>query len=74
VLADCVLSIPRGIGLAVTRLLLEKFKVAVVAISRTESSELQQLAQAHGQALLHFSCDVSVSTSPVVSSLSLRAG
>ncbi|KAI0773445.1 short-chain dehydrogenase [Irpex lacteus] len=48
----------KGIGLAVTKLLLEKFGTAVVAISRSESPELQQLAQAHGQALLHFKCDV----------------
>ena len=30
-----------------TKLLLEKFQAAVLAISRTESSELQELAQAH---------------------------
>ncbi|KAI0702898.1 short-chain dehydrogenase [Cytidiella melzeri] len=48
----------KGIGLAVTRLLLEKFRTTVVAISRTESPELQELAQAHGQAFQHYKCDV----------------
>ncbi|KAI0347254.1 short-chain dehydrogenase [Trametopsis cervina] len=48
----------KGLGLAVTKLLLQKFGVCVVAISRTESPGLQELAQAHGQALLHYKCDV----------------
>ena len=60
--------IPRGIGLAITKLLLEKFRTSVVAISRTESPELTQLAQAHGQAFQHYKCDVSVHELPRSSS------
>ena len=65
--------LPRGLGLAITKLLLEKFRTAVVALSRSETPELLQLAEAHGQALLHFKCDVSVISS-ITSTLCAHIG
>ncbi|TCD68187.1 hypothetical protein EIP91_011358 [Steccherinum ochraceum] len=48
----------KGIGLAVTRLLLDKFGANVVAISRTTTPELSQLHQSHAKSLLIHECDV----------------
>lgn len=47
----------RGIGLAVTRLLLSKFHANVVAISRSSTPELEALKSS---ALLHIQCDMLV--------------
>jgi len=48
----------RGIGLAVTSLLLEKFKATVIAISRTRSAEFDALASAHSETLQSIQCDI----------------
>ncbi|EKM59219.1 uncharacterized protein PHACADRAFT_205397 [Phanerochaete carnosa HHB-10118-sp] len=48
----------KGLGLAVTKLLLEKFGSIVVAIARTRTPELQTLSLAHGSALLFVELDV----------------
>ena len=51
-------SVYRGIGLAVTRHLLRKFNVNVVAISRSRTPELLELSS---ESLLIVNCDMSVS-------------
>ncbi|KAI0081735.1 short-chain dehydrogenase [Panus rudis PR-1116 ss-1] len=48
----------KGIGLAVTRLLLTEFEAIVVALSRTRSPELLELRASHSSALLSVECDV----------------
>jgi len=45
------LTIFRGIGLAVTRSLLEEHSARVVTLLRTRTPELNQLVQEHHQAL-----------------------
>jgi NAD(P)-dependent dehydrogenase (short-subunit alcohol dehydrogenase family) len=47
----------RGIGLAVTRILLRKFNANVVALSRSRTPELTKLSS---KSLLIVECDVSV--------------
>jgi NAD(P)-dependent dehydrogenase (short-subunit alcohol dehydrogenase family) len=47
----------RGIGLAVTKILLQEFDAAVVAISRTETPELSELKAKHSSLLVNL-CDV----------------
>ncbi|EIW82138.1 short-chain dehydrogenase [Coniophora puteana RWD-64-598 SS2] len=49
----------KGIGLAVTRSLLEEHNAAVVAVSRSETDQLVSLSKQHPQALSIISCDVS---------------
>jgi NAD(P)-dependent dehydrogenase (short-subunit alcohol dehydrogenase family) len=50
--------VDRGIGLAITRILLDKFEANVVAISRSRTAELVELSSA---SLTIIQCDVSVS-------------
>ena len=50
----------RGIGLAVSTLLLDKFAAYVVGISRHRSPDLDALAASHPDAFLHIECDMSV--------------
>ncbi|TFY74914.1 hypothetical protein EWM64_g9099 [Hericium alpestre] len=52
----------KGIGLAITRILLQKFSATVVAISRTRSSDLGDLFKTHGGALIIEECDVADET------------
>src|SRR5438477_5317116 len=51
----------RGIGLAVTNILLTEFGAVVAALSRTKTLELSELEAKHS-ALLFSECDVSVLT------------
>lgn len=48
----------KGIGLAVTKILLTEFHATVVSLSRSTTPELEQLAQAHSDNLLVIPCDV----------------
>jgi hypothetical protein len=48
----------RGIGLAVTKILLETFRANVVALSRTKTTDLLGLMTDHAAALLAIECDV----------------
>ncbi|KAI9001048.1 short-chain dehydrogenase [Trametes punicea] len=48
----------KGLGLAVTKILLETFNTNVVALSRTKTPELRSLAEAHRESLLALECDV----------------
>jgi NAD(P)-dependent dehydrogenase (short-subunit alcohol dehydrogenase family) len=57
-------AISRGIGLAVTKLLVEEFGAIVVAISRTRTPELADLLGMHKGSLLAVECSVSVLASP----------
>ncbi|CAL1700765.1 unnamed protein product [Somion occarium] len=52
----------KGIGLAVTRILLEEFGAHVVTLSRSKSPELLKLTKAHPAALLAIECDVTDAT------------
>lgn len=66
-----ILLSSRGLGLAVTQLLLDKFGCIVVAISRTRTPEIEQLLATHGGSLSVIECDVSVfmaSPCPLLSS------
>ncbi|KAL1747730.1 hypothetical protein HDZ31DRAFT_80292 [Schizophyllum fasciatum] len=49
----------RGIGLAIARFLLEEYKVRVIALSRSRTPEIEELAKKHEGALHIASCDVS---------------
>ena len=51
----------RGIGLAITKILLETFRANVVALSRTRGAALQSLVDTHQDSLLALECDVCVS-------------
>ena len=66
-----ILRLHRGIGLAVTSLLLERFKATVIAISRTRSSELNALADAHPETLQIVQCNMPVSVASSLPSRSL---
>ncbi|TFK55951.1 short-chain dehydrogenase [Heliocybe sulcata] len=48
----------KGIGLAVTRILLESLDAVVVAISRTKTAELEDLSKAHISTLSTVECSV----------------
>lgn len=48
----------KGLGLAVTKLLLEKFGCVVVAIARTRTQDVTALSQAHGSTFLFIQLDV----------------
>ncbi|KAH8105882.1 short-chain dehydrogenase [Cristinia sonorae] len=48
----------KGIGLAVARILLDKFNSNVVAISRTRTPELGELHNAHAESLMVHECNV----------------
>ncbi|RPD67201.1 short-chain dehydrogenase [Lentinus tigrinus ALCF2SS1-7] len=48
----------KGLGLAIAKILLEKFNANVVALSRTKGPDLQSLVDSHKDALLALECDV----------------
>ncbi len=50
----------RGIGLAVTKLLLDDFGAIVVALARTQTREISSLLEAHSSTLLFIKADVYV--------------
>lgn len=52
----------RGLGLAITKILLDDFQVVVVALSRTRTAELEQLMLSHVSTLLFIRCNVFVGT------------
>ncbi|KAL1743766.1 hypothetical protein HDZ31DRAFT_64767 [Schizophyllum fasciatum] len=49
----------RGIGLAITRFLLEEYKVRVIALARSRTPEIEELAKKFEGSLHLASCDVS---------------
>lgn len=60
--SECVLTIEldliRGIGLAVARILLEKFQAQVIAFQLSTSPELKRLKEAHQDSLSIIEGDV----------------
>ncbi|OBZ70436.1 putative oxidoreductase C30D10.05c [Grifola frondosa] len=52
----------KGLGLAITKILLEEFNAVVVALSRSQNPGMAELHKAHHDSLLLLECDVTDAT------------